>query len=140
MIGVGSGQLVFFGQSLCGFELAGEFALLKVAAADRFTHFLFAGIASLPMGTRVMFSTPQAITTSAAPELMMLCANVVDCWDEPHWESMVMHGVSMAPPLASHAVRVMFMPWDASLLTQPPTTWSTCSDVRLLRAKSCIMT
>ena len=33
----------------------------------------------------------------------------VDRWDEPHWESMVIQGVSMAPPFANQAVRVMFI-------------------------------
>ena len=48
---------------------------------------------SEPIRSRVMFSTPQAITASAMPDRMRLWASMAASWEEPHWASMVMHGV-----------------------------------------------
>ncbi len=62
------------------------------------------------MGSLVMFSTPQAMTTSAIPAATMPVASVAASWEDPHCESIVMQGVSSAPPWASQAVRVTFIP------------------------------
>ena len=40
-----------------------------------------------PIGTRVMFSTPAAITTSYAPAITPCAAKCAACCDEPHWRS-----------------------------------------------------
>ena len=45
------------------------------------------------MGTRVMLSTPAAITTSCVPESTACAANWIACCDEPHWRSIVTAGV-----------------------------------------------
>lgn len=39
-VGIASGQLILLRQTLCRLELTGEFALLKIATSNRFTHFL----------------------------------------------------------------------------------------------------
>ena len=53
-----------FQRAACAFELASELVLLEIAAIATFMR-LSRPTASLPTGSRVMFSTPQAITTSA---------------------------------------------------------------------------
>ena len=40
VVGIAAGQLILLRQTLCGLELACEFALLEVAATDGFAHFL----------------------------------------------------------------------------------------------------
>ena len=42
-----------------------------------------------PIGTRLMFSTPAAITTSYAPAITPCAAKWGACWDEPHCRSTV---------------------------------------------------
>ena len=37
-----------------------------------------------PIGTRVMLSTPLAITTSCVPLITAWAANWIACWLEPH--------------------------------------------------------
>ena len=45
------------------------------------------GMNDAPIGTRVMFSTPAAITTSYAPAITPCAAKCAACWDDPHWRS-----------------------------------------------------
>ena len=47
------------------------------------------GMNDAPIGTRVMFSTPAAITTSYAPAITPWAAKCAACCDEPHWRSIV---------------------------------------------------
>ena len=49
-------------------------------------------VALVPIGTRVMLSTPLAITTSCVPLITACAANWMDCCDEPHWRSIVTAG------------------------------------------------
>jgi len=46
-----------------------------------------------PIGTRLMLSTPLAITTSCVPLITACAANWIACWLEPHWRSIVTAGV-----------------------------------------------
>src|SRR5712691_5629699 len=82
-------------------------------------------MASEPMGRRLMFSTPHASTTSSTPEAIKLYARLVASCEEPHWESTVMQGTSLAPPCASQAVRETFIAWTPTWLIHPPTTCPT---------------
>ena len=40
-----------------------------------------------PIGTRVMTSTPAAMTMSLAPAMTAWAAKWAACWEEPHWRS-----------------------------------------------------
>ena len=51
-----------------------------------------------PIGTRVMFSTPAAITTSYAPAITPCAAKCAACCDEPHWRSTVVPTVDLGEP------------------------------------------
>ena len=41
-----------------------------------------------------MVSTPQPIAASTAPAAIRLLAMWLACWDEPHWQSMVVAATS----------------------------------------------
>ena len=45
-----------------------------------------------PIGTRLIDSTPQAMTMSYAPAMTPWAAKWAACWLEPHWRSMVVPG------------------------------------------------
>src|SRR5438132_14041052 len=87
-----------------------------------------------------MFSTPQASTTSSAPEATRLAARLTAYWLEPHWESTVEQGTCGDPPPVSHAVRVTFIAWAPTLLMQPPTTWPTAAEATPARLSTSIIT
>src|SRR5271167_3458710 len=87
-----------------------------------------------------MFSTPQASTTSSAPEATRLAARLTAYWLEPHCESIVEQGTSDGPPPVSHAVRVTFIAWAPTLLMQPPTTWPTEAGATPARLSTSIIT
>ncbi len=59
----------------------------------------------LPIGMRLIDSTPQASATSTTPAATSDAARFVACWLEPHCVSMVVAGVDWGRPAASHAVR-----------------------------------
>ena len=60
-----------------------------------------------PSGTRLIDSTPQAMTMSACPASTACAANVAACWLDPHCRSMVVPGTVSGNPAASTALRVM---------------------------------
>ena len=70
-----------------------------------------------------MTSTPHARATSTTPAPTSDDARLVACWLEPHWVSIVVAGVVIGRPAASHAVRVTLKLCSPTWLTQPPTTW-----------------
>lgn len=59
----------------------------------------------LPMGTRLIDSTPQAMTMSCVPDMMAWAAKCTACWLEPHLRSMVVEGTWAGRPAASQARR-----------------------------------
>ena len=76
------------------------------------------------MGTRLMLSTPAAITMSYAPAMTPWAPKWTACWDEPHWRSTVVAGTVSGSPAARTAERVMFMACSLTWSTQPPITSS----------------
>ena len=89
-----------------------------------------------PIGTRVMFSTPAAITTSYAPAITPCAAKCAACCDEPHWRSTVVPTVVSGNPAASAALRATLMPCSPTCMTQPMITSSTSAGSRSLRSTS----
>ena len=87
-----------------------------------------------PIGTRVMFSTPAAMTTSYAPAITPCAAKCAACCDEPHWRSTVVPGTDSGNPAASAALRAMLMPCSPTCMTQPMITSSTSAGSRPLRS------
>ena len=59
--------------------------------------------ASAPIGTRLRFSTPHAITTSSTPAPISEYPRLTAYCDEPHCESTVVHATSTDPPCDNHA-------------------------------------
>ena len=57
-----------------------------------------------PIGTRVMTSTPAAMTMSYAPAITPCAAKCADCCDEPHWRSTVVAGTVSGKPGGEHGV------------------------------------
>ena len=76
----------------------------------------------MPIGIRLITSTPQARATSTTPAPTSEEARFVACWLEPHCVSMVVAAVDIGSPAASHAVRVTLKLCSPTWLTQPPTT------------------
>src|SRR2546425_8571747 len=81
----------------------------------------------LPMGTRLMDSTPQAITMSCVPDMMACTAKCTACWLEPHLRSMVVDGTWAGRPAANQARRPGVPACSPAWLTQPVITSSTAS-------------
>ena len=82
-------------------------------------------IAVEPIGTRVMLSTPLAMTMSCVPLITACAANWIACWLDPHWRSMVTAGTpSPRCLLASTALRPTCIACSPPWLTQPMTTSS----------------
>jgi len=86
-----------------------------------------------PIGTRVITSTPLAMTASYAPAITPCAAKCAACWLEPHWRSTVVPGTDSGHPAASTALRAMLRLCSPTCITQPITTSSTCDGSRLLR-------
>src|SRR6266536_4374148 len=72
-----------------------------------------------PMGTRLMFSTPEATTRSYAPAITPWAAKCAACCEEPHCRSTVVAGTSSGNPAASHALRPTFRDCSPTCDTQP---------------------
>ena len=80
----------------------------------------------MPIGTRVMLSTPPAMTTSWVPLITACAANWIACWDEPHWRSMVTAGTLSGRLLAaSTQLRPTWNDCCPACMTQPMMTSST---------------
>ncbi len=62
------------------------------------------------MGTRVMFSTPPAITHSYCPAITPMAAKLAACWPDPHMRSSVVPHTSSGNPAISAALRAMLNP------------------------------
>ena len=89
-----------------------------------------------PIGTRLMTSTPAAITMSCTPAMTAWAAKAAACCDEPHCRSMVVAGTDSGNPAASVALRPMLRPWAPTCDTHPMITSSTRAGSRSLRATS----
>ncbi len=76
----------------------------------------------LPIGTRLIASTPHPSATSTTPEPTSEMARLVACWLEPHCVSIVVAGTESGSPAESQAVRVMLNACSPAWLTHPPTT------------------
>ena len=85
------------------------------------------------MGTRVMFSTPPAITHSYCPDMTPMAAKFAACCPEPHIRSSVVPQTSSGNPAMRAAFRAMLKPCSPTLLTQPITTSSTSVGSILVR-------
>ena len=59
----------------------------------------------MPIGTRVIDSTPAAITTSCIPDITACAANCSACWEEPHCRSTDVAGTLSGSFDASTALR-----------------------------------
>ena len=81
----------------------------------------------VPIGTRLMLSTPAATTRSWVPDSTPCAAKWTACWDEPHCRSMVTPGTFSGSPADSHAVRAMSMDCGPIWETQPMMTSSTAA-------------
>ena len=64
-----------------------------------------ASVSGRPIGTRVIDSTPLAMTISCVPLITACAANWIACCDEPHWRSIVTAGTLCGRPDASTALR-----------------------------------
>ena len=81
-------------------------------------------ITGVPIGTRVMLSTPAAMTTSWVPLITACAAKWSACCDEPHWRSMVTAGTLSGSDEASTMLRPMWKLCSPTWLTQPTMTSS----------------
>ncbi|OIQ74197.1 hypothetical protein GALL_441570 [mine drainage metagenome] len=81
--------------------------------------------AARPMGTRVMLSTPAAITTSIVPLITAWAAKCRACCEEPHWRSTLVAGTLSGSFEARTALRATLVDCSPAWLTQPMMTSST---------------
>src|SRR3990167_7596769 len=91
------------------------------------------------MGTRVMLSTPAAITTSIVPLITAWAAKCRACCEEPHWRSTLVPGTLSGRGEASTALRATLIACSPTWPTQPMTTSSTragSAPVRSIRSFS----
>src|SRR2546426_7289962 len=77
-----------------------------------------------PIGTRVMCSTPPAMTTSYWPAITPIAAKLAACCPEPHIRSSVVPQTSTGKPAISAALRAMLNPCSPTWSTQPRMTRS----------------
>ncbi len=80
-----------------------------------------------PIGTRVMLSTPEAMTMSCVPLITAWAANCSACCEEPHWRSTLVPGTLSGMREASTALRATFSDCSPTWPTQPITTSSTAA-------------
>ena len=78
----------------------------------------------MPSGTRLIDSTPPAMTMSYWPAITPCAAKCAACWLEPHCRSIVVAGTRSSKPAASTACRAMFIVCSPTWLTQPSSTSS----------------
>src|SRR5689334_12136425 len=89
-----------------------------------------------PIGTRLMLSTPAAITTSIVPDITACAAKCSACCDEPHCRSTEVAGTLSGSVDAITAPRATLSDCSPTWLTQPMMTSSTCAGSALLRSTS----
>jgi hypothetical protein len=94
----------------------------------------------VPMGTRVMLSTPAAITMSMLPDITACAAKCSACCDEPHWRSTEVAGTDSGRREASTALRAMFEACSPTWPTQPMMTSSTSAGSMSVRSTSALST
>ena len=83
-----------------------------------------------PIGTRVMLSTPAAITTSCVPDITACAANWIACCEEPHCRSMVTAGTLCGSRFeASTALRPTWSDCSPAWVTQPMITSSIAAGI-----------
>ncbi len=82
-------------------------------------------MASDPIGTRVMCSTPPATTNCAEPASTACAPKFTACRPEPQKRFTVVPGTSTGNPAASTAPRAMLNPCSPTCVTQPMITSST---------------
>ena len=63
----------------------------------------------MPIGTRLMLSTPAAMTTSIWPDMTVAAAKWIACWEEPHWRSTEVAGTLSGSLEASTAPRATLL-------------------------------
>ena len=78
----------------------------------------------MPIGTRVMLSTPAAMTTSCVPDITACAAKWSACCELPHWRSMVTAGTLSGSEEASTMLRPTWKLCSPAWLTQPTMTSS----------------
>jgi hypothetical protein len=89
-----------------------------------------------PIGTRVIDSTPLAMTTSWVPLITAWAANWSACCEEPHCRSIVTAGTVCGSLDASTALRPIWKPCSPAWPTQPMITSSTAAGSTPARATS----
>src|SRR5215218_8672651 len=94
---------------------------------------------AVPIGIRLIDSTPPATTTSYCPAISPAAAKCTDCCDDPHCRSTVTPVTDSGQPAVSAAVRAMSKVCSPTCDTQPQMTSSTSagsSPARSTRAVS----
>src|SRR5690606_35970692 len=89
-----------------------------------------------PMGTRVMLSTPAAMTMSWVPDMTACAAKCSACCEEPHWRSTEVAGTDSGSFDASTALRAMLVDCSPAWPTQPMITSSISAGSAPLRSTS----
>src|SRR6185312_9608517 len=89
-----------------------------------------------PIGTRVIDSTPAAITTSIAPDITACAAKCSACCDEPHWRSTEVAGTLSGSLEAITALRAILLDCSPACITQPMITSSIWAGSTLVRSTS----
>ncbi len=87
--------------------------------------FLAGSETASPIGTRVMPSTPAAITTSMVPDITACAAKCSACCDEPHCRSTDVPGTLSGSFEAMTALRATLLDCSPACITQPMMTSST---------------
>ena len=87
--------------------------------------FSFNAPMSDPIGTRVIDSTPPAITTSEVSVRTSIAPKFTACWPDPHWRFTLVPGTVSGKPATRAAMRAMFVPCSSVCVTHPRTTSST---------------
>ena len=92
----------------------------------------------VPIGTRLIDSTPAATTMSYAPAITPCAAKCSACWLEPHWRSTLVPTTVSGNPAARAAFRAMLMLCSPTWLTQPMITSSTRAGSSFARSTSAV--
>src|SRR5690606_39136213 len=101
----------------------------------------FAGrLPGRPIGTRVMLSTPAAITMSWVPDITACAAKCSACCEEPHCRSTEVAGTDSGSFEASTALRAMLVDCSPAWPTQPMITSSIRAGSAPLRSTSALST
>src|SRR6202163_500587 len=88
--------------------------------------FLAGNCDARPIGTRVIDSTPAAMTQSMLPDITACAAKCSACCDEPHCRSIEVPGTLSGSFEAITALRATLLDCSPACITQPMITSSTC--------------